>query len=99
MSEIVDPGIEQTKYRITRVGDMRVNEEGKIDFSDWLFTGVTDIFPHGTKFDSALDEAFRLHGWNAWELHDVAHGWPCGCGIDKVLRTAGFDYPYVRGPL
>lgn len=97
--QIIDPGIVQTKHRITRVGDLRVNEEGKIDIFDWLWTEVSDLAPPGTRFDSQWDQEMRMHGWHVWELHDIAHGWPCGCGIDRVLRDAGFEYPYKRGPL
>ncbi len=96
--EIIDPGTAQTKHRITRVGDLRVID-GKIDVSDWMWTEISDIVPPGTRFDSMWEPGGMIHGWYVWELHDICHGWPCGCGIDVVLRDAGMRYPYIRGPL
>ncbi len=100
---VIDPGVQQTKHRIGQVGTIGVAADGtSVDIGEWEFRHVVNdaswIPPDMMRFPE-LEVDGRIAGWAPWELHDVAHGWPCGCGVDKVLRDAGFDFPYKRGPL
>lgn len=90
----VDPGCDQPKRRIREIGTIEARD-GLIHVWHWSFgTHITWIPPGTTISEEIIDN--RLGGWEMCELHDIAHGYPCHCGVDELLRDNGLPASFPR---
>lgn len=92
----IDPRVQQVKHRIRDIGTVEA-KDGVVHVNHWHFQHHLDWIPEGTRFTEVLIHD-TVAGWNLWELHDIAHGYPCGCGVEAILREAGLVPKQFRGP-
>lgn len=72
---------------ITHVGSVLVNDEDKVDFSEWGFWFNFSWLPPGEfeSFTIPIMPDGILCGWTVRELHDIAHGYPCSCRASFLI--------------
>lgn len=92
----VDPGTDQVKQRIRDIGIIEARD-GRLNVQNWCFNTYITWIPQGTETAAAVIDD-HLAGWPMWELHDIAHGYPCGCGVEAILYERGLLPEHSRGP-
>ena len=75
------------KLPIKKVGTVALRSDGTMDASGWEFGAPGQ--PSTFHMD-AEPTAGRLAGWEAVELHAVAHGVPCDCEVAAWLADNGY---------
>lgn len=79
------PGCDQEKLRITKVGVMRLTPQGQIYTQGWQFSSFIRWAPSG-RYDTSVALDGKMAGWHMRELHAIAHGSPCDCGVTELVE-------------
>ena len=84
------PGCDQEKLRITKVGVMRLTPQGQIYTQGWQFSSFIRWAPSG-QYDTSVALDGKMAGWHMRELHAIAHGSPCDCGVTELVER---EFPH-----
>jgi hypothetical protein len=79
------PVPDQRKMRITKVGTVRVLEGSVVEARYWRFWGKNEWAPTGL-YETTLGPDLKVAGWHLTELHAIAHGEPCDCGLTEMVE-------------